>query len=194
MKKLIALLSIMTLFASASLFAQDNENSDKEIGGSVGIHISILGLSPEASFIYKNFEAGIDIPMLSGTDYETDKKVFGVGFGMYAGFVQHPWTASYQNAFGFSFHYFPKDYIHATVFGDTLDDDFDLDNGAKILAFYYRGTAKFSPNVGLNYRLALPLYAGVSGGDSISIMDSQTSWACWLMALGSIGIGMRVEF
>ncbi len=191
MKKIISLLTLLSLITCGSLFAQ--ESSEKEVGASFGASLSILGFTPEVSLIYNSLEVGVNFPILSGTDYETDEKLYGFAFGAFVGFIDKPWTSGYQNAFGISYNLLPKDYIHASIFGEDLDDDFNTDDGAHLLAFYYRGTGKFNENVGLYFKVALPLYAGFSGTDSISIIDSSTSWACWLLGLGSASIGFRVE-
>lgn len=190
MKKIFLIL-FAAMIACSAIYAE--ENSEKTMGASIGARLSLLGAMPEASFIVKNLEVGVTVPILSGTNYETDEKVLGVGVGGFFGYLSNPFAKGFQNAVGLQYLWLTNNYMKATLFSDSMKDELNGSNGAHIFSLYYRGCYKFTERFGISFRGALPLFAGFSGRDSINIIDTKTSWACWLMALGSFSLGVRFE-
>lgn len=190
---LLFILSIGTTFASESVStlrnSEDVENDNSEIGVGIGFRISILGLEPEASFIFKNLDISVFTPLSRGLN-DKDQYKFGIGLGASVGYIDSPFEKGWQNTIGASFLYLPANYLQII----PLLNDSDVD--ASLYGFFinYRGTWKIGRIWGLQFRGAIPLVVG-SGKDFFTIIDKNGGSAiCWLLSLATFGIGARWEF
>ncbi len=170
------------------------DSSSSTMGVSAGVRFSVLGLEPELSFIYSNFEAAVFAPMVEGTSYATDKDTFGPGIGTSIGYITDPFERGWENCVGLSYLFLSEKYMEVSLTGKVFNDN-GHDNflpNLHLFSIFYRGTVKFSKLFGISFRAELPLFVGASNGNHATIIGNDT-WVCWLILPFSASLGLRFE-
>ena len=206
MTKLMTLLLIF-LFACSVAFAEDSPDENtvqpdkKSYGIAANARLSGLGVTPEISVICKHLELGVCATILRGTDSYTDKKSVGGAFSGSVGYVQHPFTRGWQNAFGVSYLWLSEQYIASSIFTDFFLEELDADSNetrtsGHIVSVYYRGCIKLNEHLGLHFQTSIPLYIGVLGSASehILFIDNNIGFLWFLESIITTGVGVRFEW
>ncbi|MCR5189084.1 MAG: hypothetical protein K6C97_09115 [Treponema sp.] len=193
MKKLFGIFLVL-LLAVSTIYALDDDDNERSFGATASARLSILGLTPEVSLIVNNFEIGGCAQLISGKNFDTGEETFGIGAGGFLGFAQAPFSSGYKSGVGLQYLWLPSNYLKSTLFSELFKNTLSGVECAHILSLYYRGTVKFNDLIGLTFRIALPLYAGFTNSEYVSIISSTTGWICWLMAPCSFSLGIRFEF
>ncbi|MBQ9630789.1 MAG: hypothetical protein IJR49_04310 [Treponema sp.] len=216
MKKI--LLMIVLFFLSFAIFAEgenskgsENQNAAKvkTLGGSVGLRISILGLEPTASIIYKKLEIEAFCPIASNGIFEGSFSDNTIGYmpGASFGYLSKGFERGWQNGVGGFWYWITPEYIDTFLaYGGAYASSNSSSSGTyssssvegpDIHAFgiYYKGGIRFKSGCNLYFRMLFPLalYAP-SERQTITIINREALAAAALGWLLTQSIGFRYSF
>ena len=199
MKKLACVCVVLAL--SVALFSEDAEldKGSKNIGGSIGLRGSILGLEPTASFIFYNMELEASVPLsASGGGFsKEDKTKFGYMPGGSFGYLQNAFGTGWQNGVGLDYHWISPSWWDATFLGSLMTKA-SVTANFHVFSLYYKGGWRWNNGCNLYFRLLFPivLFGPSSDGSvgSISIINKAGLAASFLTVIITPSIGFRWSF